>query len=63
MWPIFFRILDLFPFYLNIMCLLPSLLLGASFVSFVLYYFLTLVIDTAIDLDKLASQYIHIVGW
>jgi hypothetical protein len=45
------------------MCLLRSLLLGAGFVSFVLYYFLTFVIHTAIDLDMLASQYIHIVGW
>jgi hypothetical protein len=45
------------------MCLLCSLLLGEGFVTFVLYYFLALVIDTAIDLDMLASQYIHIVGW
>jgi len=45
------------------MCLLCSLLLRAGFVSFVLYYFLTLIIDTAIDLDMLASQCIHIVGW
>jgi hypothetical protein len=56
------HILALLSFHLKVMDWLHFVALG-GFVSFVLYYSLTLVIDTSIDLDRVACQYINIVVW